>query len=329
MLADAVKSGDKAKTACRIWEPNGCGAATGFPRKAAVTAGLRRRAACWRAPVSARRAPMRSRAAPISPPPPAAAHAIPTPSTAASPLPGGRAFETAFGTIFSPNITPDRETGIGRWRRSDLTAALRWGIAPDDSHFLTSFPFPFYNRLSQRDLADLKAFLDTVAPVRQANRANRRTPFAARSECCRRLRRWSFPDLGNPIRTRDPAWNRGAYLVATVGRCGDCHTPRNWLGAPDRNRFLAGAPAGPRQQRRAEHHAGPEDRDRRSWSERRYRHLAEDRAERPTLILSAARWRRSSTNTAKLTDDDRHAIAVYLKSLPPLPSDSQHPREKG
>ncbi|MGA8756146.1 MAG: cytochrome c [Stellaceae bacterium] len=242
------------------------------------------------------------------------------------PFAGGRAFETAFGTIFSPNITPDRETGIGRWQRSDLSAALRWGIAPDDSHFLTSFPFPYYNRLSQRDLADLEAFLDTVAPVRQANRANRRAPFAAAANAAA-VAAMVFPGPWQPNPTRGPAWNRGSYLVATVGRCGDCHTLRNWLGVPDRNRFLAGAPAGHGSKGAPNITPDPKT-GIGSWSIDDVVTLLKT-GQKPDFDFVGGSMGEIIDNTAKLTDDDRHAIAVYLKSLPPLPSESQHPREKG
>ena len=71
---------------------------------------------------------------------------------------------TEFGTIVTPNITPD-PTGIGGWSLADFTRAVRWGVAPDDSHYVPSFPYPFYNRLTDGDLADLKAFLDSLPPV--------------------------------------------------------------------------------------------------------------------------------------------------------------------
>jgi hypothetical protein len=67
--------------------------------------------------------------------------------------------DTPFGKIRTPNITPDRETGVGRWQFDDFVRALRWGIAPDDTHYLLAFPFPYYNRLSACDLADIRALL--------------------------------------------------------------------------------------------------------------------------------------------------------------------------
>src|SRR5260370_26310034 len=81
------------------------------------------------------------------------------------PYAGERPLRTAFGVIATPNITPDRATGIGRWSAADFIRALRWGISPDDSHYVPAFPFPFYNRLTNGDLADIRAFIDSLPAV--------------------------------------------------------------------------------------------------------------------------------------------------------------------
>lgn len=231
-----------------------------------------------------------------------------------------------FGTIISPNITPDRETGLGKWRRDDLTAALRWGIAPDDSHFLTSFPFPHYNRLTQDDLADLEAFLETVPPVRQVNSAGRRKLFAAAANAAA-VAATPFPGPWQPDPKRDAAWNRGAYLVATVGRCGDCHTRRNWLGVPDSNHSLAGAPAGHGSKGAPNITPDPKT-GIGSWSIDDVMALLKT-GQKPDFDFVGGSMGEIVDNMAKLTDDDRRAIAVYLKSLPPLPSESRRLSEKG
>src|ERR1700676_257168 len=83
------------------------------------------------------------------------------------PYAGGRELATAFGIIATPNLTPDRATGIGRWSAADFTRAMRWGVAPDGSHYVPTFPFLFYNRLGGRDLDDLRAFLDSLPAVPQ------------------------------------------------------------------------------------------------------------------------------------------------------------------
>ena len=244
---------------------------------------------------------------------------------AGSPYAGGRTIETPFGTIVTPNITPDRTTGIGAWRSGDFVAAMRWGVAPDDSHFLTTFPFPFYNRLTERDLADLKVFLDTVPAVRRANTASSRTPFAAARNAIE-VAASSFPGPWRPDPTRDAAWNRGAYLVATVGRCGDCHTPRSWFGAPDPRRLLAGAA---RSGGKGAPNITP-DRDTGigGWSEGDIETLLKD-GQKPDFDFVGGSMGPIVDDTAKLDDADRHAIAVYLKSLAPIRSRTKRPQKKG
>src|SRR5262249_40678390 len=85
------------------------------------------------------------------------------------PYAGGRRIKTAYGVIPTPNITPDKKTGIGGWSLADFTRAMRWGVAPDDTHYLPVFPFPFYAGLTDQDLADLKAFLDSLPAVPRSN----------------------------------------------------------------------------------------------------------------------------------------------------------------
>src|SRR5262249_44711256 len=136
---------------------------------------------------------------------------------------------------------------IGRWSFSDFGRALRWGIAPDTSHYQLAFPFAFYSRLSDRDLMDLKAFLDTVPAVSRVNTATSSGMFAAaRTRAAIISVAESSPGPWRADETKNQNWNRGAYLVATDGRCGDCYTRRNWFGVPDTGRQLAGTSAGPR-----------------------------------------------------------------------------------
>jgi mono/diheme cytochrome c family protein len=109
-----------------------------------------------------------------------------------------------------------------------------------------AFPFTFYSRLSNRDLTALKAFLDSVPAVSLVNTATRSGIFAAaRTRAAIASVPECFPGPWQDDATKDQNWNRGAYLVATVGRCGDCHTPRSWMGVRDTERQLAGTSAVP------------------------------------------------------------------------------------
>jgi mono/diheme cytochrome c family protein len=239
------------------------------------------------------------------------------------PYAGGRALETPFGTVWSPNITPDRETGIGRWRFADFERALRWGIAPDDSHYLPAFPFPFYDRLTVGDVVDLKAFLDSLPTVSQVNRVEGPDTFSAvraRAAITVLAEPFSGPRVPDP--SKDKTWNRGAYLVATVGRCGDCHTPRNWFGARDQQRALSGASAGPGGKAVPNITPDPET-GIGDWSEEDIVALLTS-GQTPEFDFVGGAMAEIVRNTSRLDDTDRQAIAVYLKSLPAIPSQSKH-----
>jgi len=232
------------------------------------------------------------------------------------PYAGGRALDTGFGTLITPNITPDRQTGIGRWSAADFVRALRWGVTPDDRHLLPVFPFPFYNRLAAADLRDLKAFLDGLPAVRQSNRASRLTGFAALRGAVAVL---ATPFLGpfRPDPSRDAVWNRGAYLVATIGRCGDCHTPRNRLGAPDASRALAGAAA--TGQKTAPNITPDAETGIGRWSTADIVTVLTD-GQTPDFDFVGGAMAETVRNTARLDDADRQAIASYLRAFSPIRS---------
>ncbi len=238
------------------------------------------------------------------------------------PYAGGRALETPFGTLLTPNITPDPETGIGRWSFADFERALRWGIAPDDSHYLPIFPFAFYNRLTAADLDDLAAFLKTVAPVRQVNQSHRLGLLAGlRGAIAVAASR--FPGPWRPEPARDALWNRGAYLVAGIGRCGDCHTPRSRLGAPDLARILSGAPES--RGRKAVPNITPDPKSGIGrWSEADIETLLKDGMTPDSDFVGGA-MAEQVRNTTRLSDADRHAIAVYLRTVPAVRGQEEKP----
>lgn len=192
---------------------------------------------------------------------------------------------------------------------------MRWGIAPDDSHYLPAFPFPFYNRLSAADFADLAAFLKTVAPVHQTNRKSNTGLFAGLRGAVAVVAS-QFPGPWRPDPHKDAVWNRGAYLVAGIGRCGDCHTPRNWLGASDTARALSGASAG--QGRKAVPNITPDPKSGIGrWSEDDIATLLKEGMTPDSDFVGGA-MAEEVRNTAHLTDADRNAIAVYLRTVPAI-----------
>ncbi len=159
-----------------------------------------------------------------------------------TPFAGGRALDTPFGTFYGPNITPNKQHGLGEWTEVDFTRAVRQGERRDGSHYFPAFPYPSFTGMTDQDIRDLWAFLKTVSPSNQANVPHRlRFPFG-----------WRFLVTGwklffftpGPSPSAAPASagiGRGAYLVNVLGHCGECHTPRNFLGGPNRSEQYAGA----------------------------------------------------------------------------------------
>jgi mono/diheme cytochrome c family protein len=231
-----------------------------------------------------------------------------------APYSGLRPVESEFGTIATPNITPDAATGIGGWGEDDFVRAMRWGIAPDGTHYVPAFPFPYFRGLTDSDLADLKSFLDSLKAVSQpripgttslALLARARAAIGAAIAANRPAR---APPAG------DEAVARGAYLVATVGHCGDCHTPLTWLGAPDPGRFLAGSPGG-FEGKKAPNITPDAKTGIGRWSEGDIASLLKDGGTPDGDFVGGA-MAEIVRNTARLTDGDRHAIAAYLKTVP-------------
>jgi mono/diheme cytochrome c family protein len=161
-------------------------------------------------------------------------------------LAGGRALATPFGTFYSPNITPDPETGIGRWTDAEFLRALREGVRPDGANYFPVFPYPSFTGITDSDALAIKAYLFSRPAVRHPNRPHEvRFPFS-----------WRFLQTGwkllffkpgpfHPAAQRDAAYNRGAYLVTSLAHCGECHTPRNIFGAVRSDMLLAGTADGP------------------------------------------------------------------------------------
>ena len=157
---------------------------------------------------------------------------------------GGRALETPFGTIYSTNITPDVETGIGAWSYPAFERAMREGIHRDGRHLYPAFPYTHFAKATDADLQALYAYLMVQAPVRADVPNNAlRFPFNLRPL----MAGWNALFHQNSVFQTDPAksesWNRGAYLVEGLGHCGACHSPRNAIGAEKAGAYLAGAVA--------------------------------------------------------------------------------------
>jgi mono/diheme cytochrome c family protein len=154
---------------------------------------------------------------------------------------GGRAIATPFGRIYTSNITPDRETGLGSWTSNDFWRAMHNGRSKDGSFLYPAFPYPNYTKVTRADSDAIYAFLQTLPAVRQANRDNElRFPYNQRTL----LAFWRFlyfnPGEFVPNSQQNLDWNRGAYLVQGLGHCAACHTGRNALGGTLADQDLGG-----------------------------------------------------------------------------------------
>jgi mono/diheme cytochrome c family protein len=158
-----------------------------------------------------------------------------------APYAGGRPLKTPFGTIHGTNITPCPDTGIGRWSEAAFTRALREGVDRSGRHLYPAFPYDHYTLMTDDDIRALYAFIMTREAVRAETPANQ-LPFPLNFRPLIAGWKLMFLDVGvfQPDPARDPAWNRGAYLVRGPAHCGGCHTPRNFLGAEKKGRFLEG-----------------------------------------------------------------------------------------
>jgi mono/diheme cytochrome c family protein len=231
----------------------------------------------------------------------------------AKPFAGGKRIDTPFGAITSPNLTPDRDTGIGKWSNDDFYRALRHGVAPNGARYYPAFPYPNFSKMTRDDIFAVRAYLATLAPVsNQAPPPDLRFPFNFRVL----MRAWNYlffrPGILEPDQNKGPDWNRGRYLVEGLGHCGDCHTPKNMFGADRRGRSFAGGLVDGWFAPRLD---GAERGGLKSWS-------VDDIVE----YLQSGRNGKShsggpmaevvTNSTSKMSDGDVKAIGVYLKSLP-------------
>ncbi|WP_082905504.1 cytochrome c [Bradyrhizobium centrolobii] len=231
----------------------------------------------------------------------------------AKPFAGGKRIDTPFGAIFGPNLTPDRDTGIGAWTDADFTRALRYGTAPDGSLYYPAFPYPYFTRMTKNDTLAIRAYLATLSPVTNRNKPPElRWPFSYRGL----MRAWIYfffkPGLFEPDQGQSAEWNRGAYLVTGLSHCGACHTPKNYFGADRDALALSGNEIGGWFAPRLD---GAARSGLKSWS-----------VEDATEYLQSGRNARSHADgpmaqvvvnsTSKMSDADVRAIAVYLKGLP-------------
>jgi len=235
---------------------------------------------------------------------------------------GGYKFEMPFGTVYSSNITPDRETGIGGWTDDQIVQGIRAGRRPNGERLIPVHPYASFNGMAAEDLRALVAYLRTVPPVRRPNTPRKITLPLFDSVI---LPGWIgvFMQLETPPpKAPTSGVARGEYLVRAVSHCGECHTPRAMTNAMDPSRFLSGAQKG----------KGPEGAEVPNITPDRETGIgnwtAEQIAEylgtgnRPDGDVAGGLMERVIKGTAAgfkdLSQADRLAIARYLKTVPPI-----------
>ena len=231
-------------------------------------------------------------------------------------LGGGLALASPFGTFRAPNISPDPQDGTGSWQPADLANALMAGVSPAREHYYPALPYTHYTGMTPGDLADLFAYLQTLPPV-AGKVPPHDLPLIFRWRRALGLWKLLFFRQGQSraVLTGDALHDRGAYLVETLGHCAECHSSRNLLGAiKPETRFAGGLdPEG----------SGfvPNITPSRigSWSEADLARMLKT-GETPEHGRVGSSMADVVANTALLPDEDRQAIARYIKSLPPRPT---------
>lgn len=232
----------------------------------------------------------------------------------AVPLAGGRALQTPFGTFYSPNITPDEETGIGRWSDDEFVAAFWRGVNPDGEHYYPAFPYTAYTGISREDLLAMKAYLFSLEPV-ESPRIEHKLSLLVSSRAAAGVwkRRYFKPGRFEADPEQSEEWNRGAYLVRHLGHCGECHTPRGKFGVLRDEQALSGNPDGPEGEdvpniRNTEDGIG-------DWSASDIEYFLDIGMFPDGDFAGGSMVPVIDNSTSHLTRTDRLAIAAYLKSL--------------
>jgi mono/diheme cytochrome c family protein len=241
---------------------------------------------------------------------------------------GGVAFETPFGKIYSTNITPDADTGIGNWTGVHFLNSMRHGIRPDGEHLYPVFPYTSFTKVTDEDVAALFAYLKSIPAIRRETPENEMSfPFNMRSLMSAWKSMYFEAGVYEADNEESAEWNRGAYIVEALAHCGACHSPRNYLGAEHPDMAMSGGlytdtvPGGKL----------------RPWSAPNLTSAPNGLGLWPAGEVAA--YLKTGINsyvetfgpmnevilnsTRHLSDDDIDAMAVYLKSLPPREADTR------
>lgn len=238
---------------------------------------------------------------------------------------GGLGLDTPFGTFRSPNITPDKQYGIGAWSQAEFKNALRNGIGRKGEYLFPVFPYTSFTKLTDSDMEDVYAYIMSLPAIALPNKPHEASPpFSWRML----LIFWRELFFSAGVMQTEPArgadWNRGNYLVHAVAHCEECHTPRNLLGGLNLGKSFSGNIGGPDRQN-APNITSDVKTGIGNWSITDIEQLLKT-GMTPESDFIGSGMRAVVQGTSKLTDADRHAMAIYLKSIPPIHVDLPPPK---
>ena len=229
------------------------------------------------------------------------------------PFAGGRPIETPFGVVVGANITPDPDTGIGAWSDETFVRALREGEGHDGQLLYPAMPYPYYTKLTESDALAIRAYLNTVKPVRNAVVSNKLPfPFDVREGMAAWNALYFKSGEFKPDPTKSAEWNRGAYLVQGLGHCGACHTPKTQLGGDDRARTFQGNAL---QGWFAPNITNDNERGLGGWSVADIVAYLKN-GHNATTASTGIMGEEITLSSSQMTDADLTAIATYLEDLP-------------
>ena len=229
---------------------------------------------------------------------------------------GGLAFKTPFGVLYSPNITADRETGIGAWSDADFLRAVHRGIAKDGERLYPAFPYESYTLMADDDVLAIKAYLFSLPVTHAAAPPNSlRFPFNQRWLMGIWAALYNPDQRFQPREDRSPEWNRGAYLVEALGHCGDCHTPRNLAQALDNRRKFGGTVI---SGWRAYNITPDLVSGIGAWSDDELAEFLRSGHAAGHGSAGGPMGEEVAASSSNLTGGDLHAIVIYLRSVPSI-----------
>lgn len=221
-------------------------------------------------------------------------------------LSGGHGLVSEFGTFYVPNITPDVETGIGNWTAEEFVLAVKYGRRPDGGYYFPALPYRSYSGLTDQDVLDMGSYLMSISPIAFEVRQHE-TPIWIANWMMAGWNLIAEQFESSKVDLPSSELERGRYLARNLGHCGECHTPRNFLGIPMNEREFAGATLG-------ESHAdaiNPEALA--SWSTDDAAFFLFMGMKPDEEYVGGEMEAVIAHNTSQLTEDDRRAMASFLK----------------